>query len=380
MSATVDLARELIQRKSITPADEGCQTIIGERLRAVGFHIETLQFGEVLNTWATWGDKGPLLAFAGHTDVVPAGDSTHWEENPFAAVIKNGFLFGRGAADMKGSLAAMVVALEECLSGNCSDYRNVRLGLLLTSDEEGPAKDGTQKVINLLQDRGEKIDYCIVGEPSSSKELGDVIKIGRRGSLNGKLTVLGVQGHVAYPHLADNPIHSAVSALTNLIAVKWDTGNESFPPTSLQISNISAGTGVTNVIPGSLIADFNFRFSTETSSAEIKTTVEKVLIENNLKFELFWDESGAPFLTPNSWLRKTVETSIREETGLTTIQSTAGGTSDGRFIAPTGTEVVELGPSNATIHKVNERVRTKDLEILKNVYIRIISCLRDATG
>jgi succinyl-diaminopimelate desuccinylase len=266
------------------------------------------------------------------------------------------------------------------LSGNCSDYRNVRLGLLLTSDEEGPAKDGTQKVINLLQDRGEKIDYCIVGEPSSSKELGDVIKIGRRGSLNGKLTVLGVQGHVAYPHLADNPIHSAVSALTNLIAVKWDTGNESFPPTSLQISNISAGTGVTNVIPGSLIADFNFRFSTETSSAEIKTTVEKVLIENNLKFELFWDESGAPFLTPNSWLRKTVETSIREETGLTTIQSTAGGTSDGRFIAPTGTEVVELGPSNATIHKVNERVRTKDLEILKNVYIRIISCLRDATG
>ena len=380
MSATVDLARELIQRKSITPVDEGCQTIIGERLRAIGFHIETLQFGEVLNTWATWGDKGPLLAFAGHTDVVPSGDSTHWEENPFAAVIKNGFLFGRGAADMKGSLAAMVVALEECLSGNCSDYRNVRLGLLLTSDEEGPAKDGTQKVINLLQDRGEKIDYCIVGEPSSSKELGDVIKIGRRGSLNGKLTVLGVQGHVAYPHLADNPIQSAVSALTKLIAVKWDTGNESFPPTSLQISNISAGTGVTNVIPGSLIADFNFRFSTETSSAEIKTTVEKVLIENNLKFELFWDESGAPFLTPNSWLRKTVETSIREETGLTTIQSTAGGTSDGRFIAPTGTEVVELGPSNATIHKVNERVRIKDLEILKNVYIRIISCLRDATG
>ena len=252
MSATLDLARELIQRKSITPVDEGCQKIIGERLRAIGFSVETLQFGEVLNTWATWGNHGPLLAFAGHTDVVPAGDSTQWEENPFAATVKNGFLFGRGAADMKGSLAAMVVALEECLSGDCSDYRNVRLGLLLTSDEEGPAEDGTQKVINLLQDRGEKIDYCIVGEPSSSKELGDVIKIGRRGSLNGKLTVLGVQGHVAYPHLADNPIHSAVSALTKLTAVKWDAGNENFPPTSLQISNISAGTGVTNVIPGSL--------------------------------------------------------------------------------------------------------------------------------
>jgi succinyl-diaminopimelate desuccinylase len=379
MTATLDLARELIKRKSITPEDEGCQAIIGERLRAIGFNVETLQYDEVINTWATWGDRGPLLAFAGHTDVVPTGDNNQWEEDPFSATVKNGVLFGRGAADMKGSLAAMVVALEKCLSRDNNKCEKIRLGVLLTSDEEGPAKNGTRKVIELLQERGEKIDYCIVGEPSSNEELGDVVKIGRRGSLNGDLTVLGVQGHVAYPHLADNPIHSSVSALAKLTAIEWDQGNENFPPTSLQISNISAGTGVTNVIPGLLKANFNFRFSTETSSDELRTIVENTLLENDLKFQISWDESGSPFLTPNSWLRKTVETCIREETGLDTVQSTAGGTSDGRFIAPTGTEVVELGPSNATIHKVNEHVRAADLEILKNIYLRIISHLCETT-
>lgn len=379
MTATLDLARELIKRKSITPEDEGCQVIIGERLRAIGFNVETLQYGEVINTWATWGDQGPLLAFAGHTDVVPTGDENQWEEDPFSATVKNGVLFGRGAADMKGSLAAMVVALENFLSKDRNKCEKIRLGVLLTSDEEGPAKNGTRKVIELLQERGEKIDYCIVGEPSSNAQLGDVVKIGRRGSLNGALNVLGIQGHVAYPHLADNPIHSAVCALAKLTSIEWDKGNENFPPTSLQISNISAGTGVTNVIPGSLKADFNFRFSTETSSDELRAIVENTLLENDLKFKISWDESGSPFLTPNSWLRKAVETCIREETGLDTIQSTAGGTSDGRFIAPTGTEVVELGPSNETIHKINERVRTEDLEILKNIYLRIISHLCETT-
>ena len=379
MTATLDLARELIKRKSITPEDEGCQVIIGERLRAIGFNVETLQYGEVINTWATWGDQGPLLAFAGHTDVVPTGDENQWGEDPFSATVKNGVLFGRGAADMKGSLAAMVVALENFLSKDRNKCEKIRLGVLLTSDEEGPAKNGTRKVIELLQERGEKIDYCIVGEPSSNEQLGDVVKIGRRGSLNGALTVLGIQGHVAYPHLADNPIHSAVCALAKLTSIEWDKGNENFPPTSLQISNISAGTGVTNVIPGSLKADFNFRFSTEISSDELRSIVENILLENDLKFKISWDESGSPFLTPNSWLRKAVETCIREETGLDTIQSTAGGTSDGRFIAPTGTEVVELGPSNETIHKINERVRTEDLEILKNIYLRIISHLCETT-
>lgn len=379
MTATLDLARELIKRKSITPEDEGCQVIIGERLRAIGFNVETLQYGEVINTWATWGDQGPLLAFAGHTDVVPTGDENQWEEDPFSATVKNGVLFGRGAADMKGSLAAMVVALENFLSKDRNKCEKIRLGVLLTSDEEGPAKNGTRKVIELLQERGEKIDYCIVGEPSSNEQLGDVVKIGRRGSLNGALNVLGIQGHVAYPHLADNPIHSAVCALAKLTSIEWDKGNENFPPTSLQISNISAGTGVTNVIPGSLKADFNFRFSTEISSDELRAIVENTLLENDLKFKISWDESGSPFLTPNSWLRKAVETCIREETGLDTIQSTAGGTSDGRFIAPTGTEVVELGPSNETIHKINERVRTEDLEILKNIYLRIISHLCETT-
>ncbi|MDA9902086.1 succinyl-diaminopimelate desuccinylase [Gammaproteobacteria bacterium] len=379
MTATLDLARELIKRKSITPEDEGCQVIIGERLRAIGFNVETLQYGEVINTWATWGDQGPLLAFAGHTDVVPTGDENQWGEDPFSATVKNGVLFGRGAADMKGSLAAMVVALENFLSKDRNKCEKIRLGVLLTSDEEGPAKNGTRKVIELLQERGEKIDYCIVGEPSSNEQLGDVVKIGRRGSLNGALTVLGIQGHVAYPHLADNPIHSAVCALAKLTSIEWDKGNENFPPTSLQISNISAGTGVTNVIPGSLKADFNFRFSTEISSDKLRAIVENTLLENDLKFKISWDESGSPFLTPNSWLRKAVETCIREETGLDTIQSTAGGTSDGRFIAPTGTEVVELGPSNETIHKINERVRTEDLEILKNIYLRIISHLCETT-
>ena len=379
MTATLDLARELIKRKSITPEDEGCQVIIGERLRAIGFNVETLQYGEVINTWATWGDQGPLLAFAGHTDVVPTGDENQWGEDPFSATVKNGVLFGRGAADMKGSLAAMVVALENFLSKDRNKCEKIRLGVLLTSDEEGPAKNGTRKVIELLQERGEKIDYCIVGEPSSNEQLGDVVKIGRRGSLNGALTVLGIQGHVAYPNLADNPIHSAVCALAKLTSIEWDKGNENFPPTSLQISNISAGTGVTNVIPGSLKADFNFRFSTEISSDELRAIVENTLLENDLKFKISWDESGSPFLTPNSWLRKAVETCIREETGLDTIQSTAGGTSDGRFIAPTGTEVVELGPSNETIHKINERVRTEDLEILKNIYLRIISHLCETT-
>ncbi len=379
MTATLDLARELIKRKSITPEDEGCQVIIGERLRAIGFNVETLQYGEVINTWATWGDQGPLLAFAGHTDVVPTGDKNQWGEDPFSATVKDGVLFGRGAADMKGSLAAMVVALENFLSKDHNKCEKIRLGVLLTSDEEGPAKNGTRKVIELLQERGEKIDYCIVGEPSSNEQLGDVVKIGRRGSLNGALTVLGIQGHIAYPHLADNPIHSAVCALAKLTSINWDNGNENFPPTSLQISNISAGTGATNVIPGSLKADFNFRFSTEISSEELRAIVENTLLENDLKFKISWDESGSPFLTPNSWLRKTVETCIREETGLDTIQSTAGGTSDGRFIAPTGTEVVELGPSNETIHKINERVRTEDLEILKNIYLRIISHLCETT-
>lgn len=366
LSPTLTLACELISRNSTTPDDAGCQQLMGERLAACGFRLESLRFGDVDNLWARRGIDGPVLCFAGHTDVVPTGPAERWIQPPFEPMIKNGMLYGRGAADMKGSLAAMVVAVERFVAAFPDHHGSI--AFLITSDEEGPATEGTVKVVETLVEREEFVDWCIVGEPSSTELLGDVVKNGRRGSLNAELTIKGKQGHVAYPHLARNPIHLAAPALAALAAESWDMGNEFFPPTSFQISNINAGTGATNVIPGDLVALINFRFSTESTVESLKTRVTALLDQQGLDYELNWTLSGLPFLTEPGALLDGVRAAIRQVTGRETQPSTSGGTSDGRFIATMGTQVVELGPVNATIHQLDEHISAADLDTLTDIY------------
>ena len=369
LTPTLQLASELISCRSVTPEDDGCQALMIKRLEAIGFKIHRLRFGEVDNFWAIRGTQGPILAFAGHTDVVPTGPETHWNNPPFEPRIIDGMLHGRGAADMKGSLAAMVVACENFVA-NHPDHHG-RIAFLITSDEEGPSINGTVKIVEWLETQGTKMAWCLVGEPSSTKVVGDVIKNGRRGSLGGVLTVKGVQGHVAYPHLADNPIHKLAPALAELAAEHWDDGNEFFPATSFQVSNINGGTGATNVIPGEVVVVFNFRFSTELTEQILRERTETILRKHGLRYELQWTLSGQPFLTQRGELVNAVVAAIKEETGI----STSGGTSDGRFIAPTGAQVVELGPINATIHKVNECISADDLNKLTAIYERTLEKL-----
>jgi succinyl-diaminopimelate desuccinylase len=373
MTPTLALARELIERPSVTPDDQGCQSLLAARLQAIGFRIEHLRYGDVDNLWARRGDGTPLFVFAGHTDVVPPGPREAWHTDPFEAVVRDGQLLGRGAADMKGSIAAMVTACERFLATDAGHSGSI--AFLITSDEEGPATHGTVKVLEHLAARDEHIDYCLVGEPSSLERVGDVIKNGRRGSLNGVLRVHGHQGHVAYPQLADNPIHRAAPALAELAAMEWDRGNEHFPPTTFQISNIQAGTGAENVIPGELEVVFNLRFSTESTATGLRTRIEALLSGHGLNYDIDWKLSGEPFLTPVGALVQASEAAILDVTGLQTELSTSGGTSDGRFIAPTGAEVVELGPVNATIHKANENVNIEQLETLSQIYEKILGNL-----
>jgi succinyl-diaminopimelate desuccinylase len=373
MSATLDLAQALIARPSVTPEDAGCQLMLAARLEGVGFRIEHLPFGEVKNVWARRGTDTPVFAFAGHTDVVPPGPRGAWDSDPFTPTLRAGWLLGRGAADMKGSLAAMTTAVERFVA-NHPNHRG-SIAFLVTSDEEGPATHGTVKVVDTLQSRGEHIDWCLVGEPSSVAALGDVVKNGRRGSVNGHLTVHGIQGHVAYPQLAENPIHRFAGALVELLDTQWDHGNRFFPPTGFQVSNIHAGTGATNVIPGELEVAFNFRYSTESNHEDLHRRVEVVLQAHGLRYTLGWSLSGEPFLTPGGELIDAVRTAIHGVTGRRCELSTAGGTSDGRFVAPTGAQVVELGPVNATIHKVNEGVLAADLDALSTIYERILTHL-----
>jgi succinyl-diaminopimelate desuccinylase len=370
---TLALCCDLISRRSVTPEDQGCQELMISRLEAIGFECTPLPFGKVQNFWAVHGDSGPLFVFAGHTDVVPPGPEAQWSTPPFEPSLVGETLYGRGAADMKGSLAAMVVACEEFLVSN-PDHTG-RIGFLITSDEEGPATDGTVRVMEWLQQQGEKIDWCLVGEPSSTSTLGDVIKNGRRGSLNARLIVKGMQGHIAYPHLADNPIHRAAPALSALTHEVWDEGNSFFPPTSMQISNIHGGTGATNVIPGELEIVFNFRFSTELTDVDLRQRTEAILDAHSLEYDIQWSLSGHPFLTPTGELVAAAVDSILSVTGIDSQLSTAGGTSDGRFIAPSGAQVVELGPVNASIHKLNEEVHAPDLPRLTAVYRGIMERL-----
>jgi succinyl-diaminopimelate desuccinylase len=375
MSATLRLAEQLIALPSVTPEDGGCTTLIKSHLEPLGFNCEVIDLGpdnfRVRNLWAKRaGSSGQTLAFAGHVDVVPTGPLAHWTSDPFTPTHRDGKLFGRGASDMKTSLAAMVVATQEFYQ----ECPNPALGVafLLTSDEEGPALDGTVRVCEMLHQRQETPDFCIVGEPTSVKQTGDMIKNGRRGSLSGKLTVKGIQGHIAYPQLADNPVHRAAPALAELANMVWDEGNEFFPPTSWQISNVQAGTGATNVIPGEMIIDFNFRFCTESTETTLKQRLTDVLNKHQLKFNIEWTLGGLPFLTTPGTLVKAVQTAIHQITGLQTELSTTGGTSDGRFIAQTCPEVIELGPPNATIHKIDEHVALSDIEPLKNIYKQVL--------
>ena len=373
MSETLKLARDLISRPSVTPEDEGCQALMMDRLEPLGFTLEPLNFGDTQNFWARHGDRAPLFCFAGHTDVVPPGPEEAWYSPPFEPTIRDGLLYGRGAADMKGSLAAMITATEAFV-GKYPDHKG-SIAYLITSDEEGPATNGTVKVIETLEARNEKIDWCLVGEPSSTDRLADVVKNGRRGSHGCRLVVKGVQGHVAYPHLARNPVHKALPALAELAATEWDQGNDFFPPTTFQISNIHAGTGATNVIPGELEVVFNFRFSTETTHEELEQRVEAILDRHGLDYDIEWTLSGPPFLTAEGALLDAAQQAIQDVMGYSTELSTSGGTSDGRFIAPTGAQVLELGPLNATIHKVNECVGVDDLENLSKIYFRLMELL-----
>lgn len=373
MSDVIALAKDLIRRPSVTPQDEGCQTLMAERLARLGFIIEPMVFEDTTNLWARRGSEGPLFCFAGHTDVVPAGPLDKWHTPPFEPTIQDGVLYGRGAADMKGSLASMVVATERFVAAN-PDHKG-SIAFLITSDEEGPFINGTTRVIDTLEARHEKIRWCIVGEPSSTAVVGDVVKNGRRGSITGDLLVRGVQGHVAYPHLADNPIHKAAPALTELAATVWDQGNAYFPPTSFQIANIQGGTGASNVIPGELQVQFNFRFSTQLTDMDIRERVEALLDRHGLDYQLDWTLSGQPFLTDTGDLLDAAVAAIEQVNGQRPALLTTGGTSDGRFIAPTGAEVIELGPVNATIHKVNECVKADDLDLLANMYQGILDRL-----
>lgn len=373
MSDTLDLAIDLISRDSTTPEDAGCQELMIARLEALGFKIERLRFDDVDNFWARRGDSAPVLAFAGHTDVVPTGPIEKWDSHPFKPEIRDGQLYGRGASDMKGSLAAMVTACERFVVAHPEHSGSI--AFLITSDEEGPSINGTVKVVETLEARNEKIDYCLVCEPSSSKLAGDVIKNGRRGSLNAVLTVKGIQGHVAYPQLARNPVHQAAAAITELTAETWDNGNDSFPPTTFQVSNINAGTGVTNVIPGEMEVVFNFRFSTEQTDQGLRKRVEAMLDKHELDYSIKWTLSGHPFLTAEGALVDAARDAIKETNGIDTELSTSGGTSDGRFIAPTGAQVLELGPLNATIHQINECVGVDDLDTISTYYEKIMKKL-----
>ncbi|KAG0162017.1 hypothetical protein DFQ30_004467 [Apophysomyces sp. BC1015] len=377
MSDTLALTEVLIARPSITPDDAGCQALMAERLAALGFACETIAESGVTNLWAlkrgTDGASGKLLAFAGHTDVVPPGPLEQWRSDPFVPVQRDGKLYGRGAADMKASLAAFVVATEEFVAAHPRHRGSI--GLLITSDEEGPAHYGTVKVVDLLEARGERLDYCVVGEPTSGEHFGDTVKNGRRGSLSGRLTVRGIQGHIAYPHLAKNPVHRLAPALADLVQAEWDPGNEYFPPTTWQVSNVQAGTGATNIIPGSASVDFNFRFSTATTPDELKTRVHAILDAHGLDYELTWNLSGMPFLTPRGELSDALEQAIEAETGVRPVLSTTGGTSDGRFIARICKQVIEFGPCNASIHKVDEHIELAQVVPLKNVYRRVLEQL-----
>ena len=366
MSETLSLAKQLISRRSLTPADDGCLDIIGARLAPLGFRLEKMCCGEVDNLWARRGNARPLVCFAGHTDVVPTGPADQWHSDPFEPSVRNGMLYGRGAADMKGSLAAFITAIEKFVADEPQHHGSI--ALLLTSDEEGVAVDGTVRVVEALRERNELIDYCIVGEPTSIARAGDTIKNGRRGSLSGALTVKGVQGHIAYPHLVRNPIHLAAPAIAELATTVWDEGNEYFPPTSWQVSNIHGGTGAANVVPGTLEILFNFRFSTASTEEGLKEKVRAILDRHGLEYDLNWELSGSPYLTPRGNLVDAVSEAIREVTGMETDLSTSGGTSDGRFIASICPQVIELGPLNATIHKINECVAVTDLDALAEIY------------
>ncbi|MDG6773010.1 succinyl-diaminopimelate desuccinylase [Thiomicrorhabdus sp. ZW0627] len=371
MSEIITLAQQLIQIDSVTPDDKGCQNLIAEYLKPLGFETEHMPFGEVSNLWARKGDSGPFIVFAGHTDVVPTGPESAWTHPPFSAHIEGDLLYGRGAADMKSSIACFMVASKRFIEENPNHKGSI--GFLITSDEEGPAVDGTVKVIETLEARNEKFEYCLVGEPSSSNKLGDSIKNGRRGSLSGTLTIKGIQGHIAYPELAENPIHTFAPALEQLVHLQWDHGNEYFPPTSFQVSNINAGTGATNIIPGSVEVLFNFRFSTEHTPETLKEGVHAVLDHHNLDYTLDWNLSGLPFITPaNGELIQAVKKATEQVVGYTPELSTGGGTSDGRFIATTGAQVIELGPLNATIHKIDENVSVSDLEKLTEIYYQTL--------
>ena len=372
-SETLSLLKTLISKPSITPNDAGCQELLIERLSAMGFECETMVFDEVTNLWARRGNTSPVLAFAGHTDVVPTGSLAEWTSDPFKPEIRDGLLYGRGAADMKSGIAAMVTACERFVE--LHPEHNGSIALLITSDEEGPAKNGTVKVIEALEARGEKIDWALVGEPSSSNQLGDVVKNGRRGSIGATLAIKGIQGHVAYPQLADNPIHKSLPALEQLCNIHWDQGNEFFPATSFQISNFNSGTGVTNVIPGQAEVQFNLRYSTELDHQQIIDTTEAVLQQHGLDYSIQWHHSGKPFLTSKGALVEAAQKAIKQITGIDTELSTAGGTSDGRFIAPTGAQVLELGPINASIHQIDENVSVSDLDQLSEIYQGILQHL-----
>jgi succinyl-diaminopimelate desuccinylase len=373
MSRTLDLTKDLINRKSVTPEDAGCQEMMANILKPLGFEIEDLTFADTKNIWARRGKDGPLFCFAGHTDVVPCGPEQNWQTPPFEAIEKDGYIHGRGAADMKGSLAAMLVATEKFVKANPQHKGSI--AFLITSDEEGPFINGTTKVIDTLEARNEKITWCLVGEPSSTNEVGDIVKNGRRGSLTGDLLVKGIQGHVAYPHLARNPIHESTLALAELANTHWDKGNDSFPATSFQISNINGGTGAGNVIPGELNVCFNFRFSTEVTDQQLITRVNQVLDSHKLDYDIDWTFNGQPFLTDSGELVEATQQAIKHCTDRETVLSTAGGTSDGRFIAPTGAQVIELGPVNATIHKIDECVKIDDLDTLADIYQDILQRL-----
>lgn len=373
MDKTLELSRQLIQKASVTPKDEGCLDLISNRLKDSGFSTELLPFDDVSNAWIRKGSEQPLFVFAGHTDVVPAGPENEWTHPPFSATVKGNKLHGRGSADMKTGIAAMAIACEEFIQENPT-YKG-SIAFLLTSDEEGLAINGTVRVVEHLQKENVKIDYCLVGEPSSTKAVGDVIKNGRRGSLCAQLTVMGKQGHVAYPHLADNPIHTLANILADLTNIEWDQGNDHFPATTFQVSNIQAGTGADNVIPGTATALFNLRFSTEITADEIKQRIEHVIKSKNINHELTWRLSGNPFLTPKGRLVDACQHAIKTVTGRDTKLSTGGGTSDGRFIAPTGAEVVELGVINATIHQIDEHTDIQELDQLKNTYKEILKTL-----
>ena len=370
MSQALDLTRNLLARRSITPADEGCQELIAQRLAPIGFLIEPLPFGNVMNLWARRGRTGPVLCFAGHTDVVPTGPLEEWHSDPFVPAEREGVLYGRGAADMKSGLAAMVTAVEEFVATQPSHSGSI--AFLITSDEEGPSVDGTRRVVETLRSRGERIDWCVVGEPTSEVSVGDTIKVGRRGSLSGRLTVHGVQGHIAYPQLAENPVHTLAPALAELVGRTWDEGTEHFEPTSFQVSNLNAGTGAPNVIPGELRARFNLRYSPMQTLPKLKTTVEEILRRHGVRYTLEWYVSGEPFFTAPGGRSEADGAAEAEVTGVQPKLSTGGGTSDGRFIAPLGAQVVELGVVNASIHKVNECVRVADIDALQRMYLNVL--------